>query len=83
MLISKVGVYYRLLLNHKCSPGRTIWSGSILIMSDGFAVYLRLPMRSQLEMSMRKFDLCFCGVLFLVSCLIRLKHAEMRTLDSC
>ncbi len=52
-------------------------------MSDGFAVYLRLPMRSQLEMSMRKFDLCFCGVLFLVSCLIRLKHAEMRTLDSC
>lgn len=77
MLISEVGVNYRLLLNHKCSPGRSVWSGRILIMSDGFAVCLRLPMRSQLEMSMRKFDLCFCGVLFLVSCLIRLKHAEM------
>lgn len=52
VLISEVGVNYRLLLNHKCSPGRTVRLGGILIMSDGFAVCSRLPMRSPLEMSM-------------------------------
>lgn len=75
--ISKVGVNYRLLLNRKCSPGRTVWPGRILIMSDGFAVCLRLSMRSLLEMSRWKFDFCFWWVLFLVSCLIRLKDTEL------
>lgn len=49
--ISEVGVNYRLLLNHECSPGRTIWPRRILIMSDNFAVCLRLSMKSLLEMS--------------------------------
>lgn len=76
-LISEVGVNYRLLLNHKYSPGRTAQPGTILIMSDSFAVRLRQSMRSWLEMSRWKFDFCFWWVLFLVSCLIRLRDAEM------